>query len=941
MLAFLKQKFSRVLILLKKLVPRRKYLFITAGFFIPAFVLFFIFLPDIAFAEGWSMSGFIDGLMWAVGSIMWYIAQLAKDLALYALFLFLDLARYHNFVDIQIVELGWSMVRDVANMFFVVILLVIAFATILGIDSYEMKSTLPKLLLMAILINFSKLICGIILDAAHVFTVTFVNAISAAAGGNFVNAMRLDDLWTKVAEESAQSGSEGKTKDELNSGYLLAGIMSLFMAGTALLAIGAYAVVMLFRIVVLWVLIILSPIAYIAAVLPKTKSFANEWWSKFIQQTLVAPVMVFFIWLFFATLGQGDIQNQMGVMDGAMGQERQLTDSAASNYSQFTGFVVAIAFLFGGLQQIGQKFSQVQGIEAVQSAKSASRTLGEKVSGYRAARAGAQKVGGLAEKGIVGGAKTLSGYNAIKDHAKIQGKKAKRNIRNMPGGKLLSSQGRKAKLKQEDEALKQQDQRFQDEAVTGSSGQEALVGEEIEASKARREKDLAAAGFKDQITGRGHIYRRAEREKIQSKQQEDLMSKMTRDELQAYAAKSHKNGNIDEGRNAGIAALRQGGKSARMVMDAVSKNKGWSEDDLNRKDPIAQMAKFLNTISSQEIGPNATEEDIIDAMEEVEKEMDEEELQDALRNLEKQGYKNAKDDGHISQEGLIKSTVGDDGEVSREFNLDKFVVEDENGDPMKDEDGNVITDYDARKRQRKVADKVNPSQQGGSTWREFAIDDGQTDVDAAVKMLSGANKNTQFRDGLIEAMGDDDRISDIMDRLKTKNKDAHDNLASRLGGYSSSSNGGSGSSNGGSSSGGNNSGGGTSSGGSSGNSSNSSSSSSSSGSSENSSKQKNYDNLAQELKELKKSYEKLANEKNSSSGDKRSKLNSKMTKMSTEITKAEKKLKRKLEDLNQELETKQKELESTPLAGQDMVQEEVDNLKSKIGDINDALDKDK
>jgi hypothetical protein len=49
---------------------------------------------------------------------------------------------------------GWVITRDIANMFFIVILLVIAFATILQIEQYNYKKWLPKLILMAILINF-------------------------------------------------------------------------------------------------------------------------------------------------------------------------------------------------------------------------------------------------------------------------------------------------------------------------------------------------------------------------------------------------------------------------------------------------------------------------------------------------------------------------------------------------------------------------------------------------------------------------------------------------------------------------------------------------------------------------------------------------------------------------------------------------------------------
>ena len=61
-------------------------------------------------------------------------------------------------------------------MFFVVVLLIIALATILNQEKYSYKTWLPKLILMAVLINFSKMICGLIIDVAQVVMMTFVNA---------------------------------------------------------------------------------------------------------------------------------------------------------------------------------------------------------------------------------------------------------------------------------------------------------------------------------------------------------------------------------------------------------------------------------------------------------------------------------------------------------------------------------------------------------------------------------------------------------------------------------------------------------------------------------------------------------------------------------------------------------------------------------------------
>ena len=70
-------------------------------------------------------------LSWFIRSLL-TIANLCILLTVFFLKFFITLASYNGYIDTPTVELGWVMVRDVANMFFVIALLVIAFGTILG-----------------------------------------------------------------------------------------------------------------------------------------------------------------------------------------------------------------------------------------------------------------------------------------------------------------------------------------------------------------------------------------------------------------------------------------------------------------------------------------------------------------------------------------------------------------------------------------------------------------------------------------------------------------------------------------------------------------------------------------------------------------------------------------------------------------------------------------
>ena len=259
-----------------------------------------------------------NGMLQWISTVFLAIARLFIGLTIFGLRFFIKIAEYSGYIDAPTVLIGWIMVRDVANMFFVVALLAIAFGTILGIESYEWKKTLAKLVLAAIFINFSKLIAGLIIDVAQVFMITFLNAISSAAGGNLIRMFNLNEL---VSIRAVPITEANQTQD-LRLDIFMGSVMALVLSGMALVTMGAYVIIMILRVVVLWVLIILSPLAYAFTALPATRQYAQQYWSKFANHVIAGPIMVFFLWLAFATLGTGNIATEIGIDLSQTAQER-------------------------------------------------------------------------------------------------------------------------------------------------------------------------------------------------------------------------------------------------------------------------------------------------------------------------------------------------------------------------------------------------------------------------------------------------------------------------------------------------------------------------------------------------------------------------------------------------------------------------------------------
>ncbi|MFH1546853.1 MAG: hypothetical protein ABIC57_00020, partial [bacterium] len=410
---------------LKKAMPTSRNRIGWIVFFVTVIIFTGVVLISPVFAEDGGTMG--NMFLRALASFFLMLAQICIAGTIWALRFFISLASYNGYIDVGIVKVGWVMVRDVANMFFVVAFLVIAFATILGIEQYEWKKGLIKLVIAAIFINFSNVIAQLFIDAAHVFTITFLNAISATAGGNLVGMFNLEKI-------SQITGA--KMGGDITSEVLGGAFMAFVLGFMSFVAMGAYVVIMALRVVLLWALIIMSPLAYIFQVLPKTQNYAQEWWKEFSEQVIVAPIMVLFVWLSFATLGGGNIiseMEQVGMekLDTAEVESNKasLSINKASSWENLANFFIAITFMYIGIKKTSE--SGAYGGKIITSAVSWGKKVGTIASGYALGRWMVGKGTDLASKGAIGGLKGVAmhfpviGGENIKWAAKTMGQAVK------------------------------------------------------------------------------------------------------------------------------------------------------------------------------------------------------------------------------------------------------------------------------------------------------------------------------------------------------------------------------------------------------------------------------------------------------------------------------------------------------------------------------------
>lgn len=192
----------------------------------------------------------------------------------------------------------WDNLRNVANLGFVIFFIVVIFSQLtgVGIDNYGIKKILPKLIMGAILINLSFIICQLAVDLSNILGYSIENIL---------------DSWMPTAGQlniTRTHGAGTVIGSIALDGALLICIVR-FLVLPAVLAIGpeiwvavllvviTVAIAILFCFILLTIrksfavlLVIVSPLAFMCYILPNTKGLFDKWFKTFKSVLLAFPI---------------------------------------------------------------------------------------------------------------------------------------------------------------------------------------------------------------------------------------------------------------------------------------------------------------------------------------------------------------------------------------------------------------------------------------------------------------------------------------------------------------------------------------------------------------------------------------------------------------------------------------------------------------------------
>lgn len=304
------------------------------------------------------------------------------------------------YTNVPFISESWKIMRDFANMFFILALIVMAYGTIFNKKGYDFRSLIGQFLIVALLINFSMALCGLIIDGTQILNNTFLAAMGDIAGrlGDGLNPAQILPANTTINSSEAIANA-------LTSS-IIALLFSIFLIFTFAVSVAVPLAVAFARIPILWALIIVSPLAWLLSILPSTKKVYSNWWRYFLAWNLFLPYYLFFMYFALYFLSKKDQVLQ------ALGQDFVYSNLTGlqSNFTfglLFYYIMIAI-FLIGGTK-VAMSASMFSSTGITSVAKWGKGVAARNLGVTAAQRGALQKVGEIQKEGLPGRWGTLYG----------------------------------------------------------------------------------------------------------------------------------------------------------------------------------------------------------------------------------------------------------------------------------------------------------------------------------------------------------------------------------------------------------------------------------------------------------------------------------------------------------------------------------------------------
>ena len=194
----------------------------------------------------------------------------------------------------------WKYFLSLTNIVFIIFVLVVIYSQLtgLGISNYGIKKALPKLIVTAILVNLSFLICSLAVDVSNivgnglrdVFTAIEESVVAGSAGGMTGEAalearISYAKIYSSMAGGAVLTAVGGVVAFETGAIWMLIPVLL-----GAIVAVVSGLITIALRQAVVVLLIMISPLAIVAYILPNTEQWFKKWRDLLVKMLVFYPM---------------------------------------------------------------------------------------------------------------------------------------------------------------------------------------------------------------------------------------------------------------------------------------------------------------------------------------------------------------------------------------------------------------------------------------------------------------------------------------------------------------------------------------------------------------------------------------------------------------------------------------------------------------------------
>jgi hypothetical protein len=284
-------------------------------------LIFFLFpLPTLAFWE--TLKNAVLAVPYLIVSVILIFFVILTGVIAFVTGWILDVVISPSFLSLgytnpatnPIIRNGLSITQSFVNLILVLVLVYSALAIALRINEAGAKRTLARIIIVALLVNFAPLFCGLVVDGANIVMNFFLAPIQEGVTGwlSQVVGVQIDSIKAYIFRVGTQITEA--------LGAIMMGFVQIIINLSLAVAFLLFAVIFLFRYIAIWILVILSPIAFaawavspvggapereigfpfanfISAIASGFGAFWDRWLKEFINWSIIGIPLAFFLYL--------------------------------------------------------------------------------------------------------------------------------------------------------------------------------------------------------------------------------------------------------------------------------------------------------------------------------------------------------------------------------------------------------------------------------------------------------------------------------------------------------------------------------------------------------------------------------------------------------------------------------------------------------------------